>query len=233
MSILKSILFIALINFLPTSFVTAQRYKHEFGIGPGYIELSRDRFDLIEGESRGLAHTFRIQSQLVFTPYQDGYSTYSNQYYRISSTLPAFYYSINIQKRLQFRASFQASFAKTSFDTYSSFPETNAVSTIDKIRKYDIHFGFNYNYLTVHTIKLFLGLGFNINPLVDKSTEYFRGIKVHTFRDVKGTMRATSSLGISIPLDQRIMIHYELAALKDETVIYFRPMSRLSLSYLF
>lgn len=229
---MKPIILLVVFNLLMHSYASAQRYKHEFGIGPGYLELSKDRYDFIEGESNSPTPAFRKQSQLAFTSYQDGYSTYSNRYYRINRTLPAFYYSFVLQKRLQFRASFQASFAKTLFD-HGSFSATSDVNTIQKVRKYDINFGFNYNYLNVHTIKLSVGLGFNLNPLVEKSTEYFRGIKTQTNNDLYGTMRVVSSLGICIPYNRRTNFNYELAVLKDEITIFIRPMSRLSLSYLF
>lgn len=203
--------------------------KHEFGIGIGYNEcIIHPKINFNEDYTNSDKKV--ILYQIVGSPFQDGYSSFSNQYYQRSFTLPCLYYQYRLAKHLEIRLSFQMSGAKSvsTIPAFSQFP--NAIRET-KMRKYDLNLGYYFTLLQSEKARLSLGLGLNLNPLIEKEQTISAGSIIDNSKYIESQLRGYSALSICIPVDQCINLKYDIACLTDAVTVYLRPINRVSINF--
>jgi len=205
--------------------------RHEFGIGIGYNEcIIHPKINFNEDYTNSDKRV--ILYQIVGSPFQDGYSSFSNQYYQSSFTLPCLYYQYQLAKHLELRLSFQMSSAKSisRIPSYMQFPSEIIER---KMRKYDLNLGYYFTLLQSEKARLSLGLGLNLNPLIEKEQNFSAGSVIDNSKYIESQLRGYSALSICIPLDQCINFKYDIACLTDAVTVYLRPTNRVSINFRF
>ncbi len=205
--------------------------RHEFGIGIGYNEcIIHPKINFNEDYTNSDKRV--ILYQIVGSPFQDGYSSFSNQYYQSSFTLPCLYYQYQLAKHLELRLSFQMSAAKSisRIPSYMQFPSEIIER---KMRKYDLNLGFFLKLLQSERAKLSVGLGLNSDPLREKEKRTFTGAIIEEKKYIESMLRGFSTLSLCIPLDECVNLKYDFTCLTDGVNVYLRPINRLSVNFKF
>lgn len=204
-------------------------YKHEIGIGLGYIEYNPD------------ANSYYLERWHNSLPLKnnsvDHYLIYFNKRYNQRSSFPAIYYTYYLGKKLSISSSFQYTKNKgKSDDSIIAYDGSSSYTYI--IRKYDATIGLNYNIYSGKKISIYTGI--HLNAVWTHSEEdgiYNDGWTGVYNQPYHASVRFSDyyllhHAGVQYYICKRWNVKYELG-IRNNDMFYLRPLNRLSVNYQF